>query len=181
MNPNPQSNQADMTPPAPADAPESFVDPRRRGDFQLRFYPSANGRDVSLAEVTGRNDRILIEFAGAYYEINRAYSRLLDARANPDSGQRRDEERKCLQAIEATLILRDRLEDQYAPFGVIADPVVKDGFTVDMKISFGNVDAAGKRRSEDYTITARVPIPLPGGVKFENLPIKIEGPGFNPE
>jgi len=45
----------------------------------------------------------------------------------------------------------------------------------------GNVDAAGRRRSEGYTITARVPIPLPAGINFEDLPIKIEGPGINPE
>jgi hypothetical protein len=73
------------------------------------------------------------------------------------------------------------LEDRYAPLGVIVEPVVEGGFTVNLIISFGNVDAAGRRRSEAYTITARVPIPLPEGIRLEDLRVKIEGPGINPQ
>lgn len=130
---------------------------------------------------TERDDRLVLEFLAAYYDLNCAYARLLEARQAPASPARTEAERKCLQAIEALLIVRDRLEDQYAPFGVIADPVVKDGFTVNVKISSGNMDAAGHRRSELYTITARVPVPLPKGATFENLSIRVEGPGINPE
>jgi len=43
------------------------------------------------------------------------------------------------------------------------------------------LDATGRRRSELYTLTAYVPIPLPTGTKLEDLPLKIEGPGFNGE
>jgi hypothetical protein len=93
----------------------------------------------------------------------------------------RQVEIECLQEIEKVLIVIDGLEDCYAPFGVIAEPVVKRGFIVDLKVSFGNVDAAGRRRSDLYTITARVPIPLPEGIKLKDLPIKIEGPGIDPE
>jgi hypothetical protein len=63
--------------------------------------------------------------------------------------------------------------------GVITDPVVKDGFTVDLRIQFGNVDAGGRRRTDAYTLTAFVPIPMPEGAKFEDVQMKIEGPGFN--
>ena len=50
-----------------------------------------------------------------------------------------------------------------------------------MKVSFGNRDAKGRRRSDIYTLTAFVPVPLPKGTKFEELPLKIEGPGFDSE
>ena len=55
---------------------------------------------------------------------------------------------------------------------------MKDGFAIDVKFSFGNVDATGRPRSDLYTITAYIPIPLPPGTKFEELPIQIEGPGI---
>jgi hypothetical protein len=156
-------------------------DPRSRSGFLSHYYPSANGKPAPPADSTERNDLIMLEFLAAYYEINREYARLLEVRKEPESPERSAAERERLQAIESVLILRDGLEDRYAPFGVIAEPVVKDGFTVDLKVSFGNVNAAGKLRSELYTITAYVPIPWPKGVKIEDLPIQVEGPGISAE
>jgi hypothetical protein len=168
-----------MSPESPCSA--AFDDPRSRSDFRPQHYPRVNSQDAPLPDAKERNDRMKLEFAAAYYALNGGYAGLLEARSRPDAQERREAEKQCLQAIEQILILRDRLEDQYAPFGVIAEPVVQDGFTVDMRISFGNVDAAGRRRSEEYTLTAQVPIPWPKRIRFEDLPIRIEGPGINPE
>jgi len=154
-------------------------DPRSRNGFVPHFYPSANNKAAPPVDAAEQNDRIMLEFLAAYYEINRGYARLLEVREKPDSPERNEAERECLRAIENTLIRRDGLEDRYAPFGVIAEQVVKEGFTVDLRVSFGNVDAAGRRRSDLYTITAYVPIPLPKGAKLEDLPIQIEGPGIS--
>jgi hypothetical protein len=156
----------------------AFEDPRRRSDFQPQYYPRANGKDAPPVDVVERNDHILLEFVAAYYDLNCRHSRLLEARAKGSSAARTQAEIECLQEIEKALIVIDGLEDCYAPYGVIAEPVVKRGFTVDMKVSFGNVDAAGRRRSDLYTITACVPIPLPTGINLKDLPIKIEGPGI---
>jgi len=161
--------------------PGGLDDPRLRPDFRQEFYPYVNGREAGPADASEKNERIALEFAAAYYDLNAGYERLLQARSRPDSPERRENEKKCLQSIDAILIVRDRLEDHYAPFGVIADPVVKDGFTVNVKLSFGNVNAAGRRRSELHTLTACVPIPLPEGINFEDLPIQIEGPGIHPD
>jgi hypothetical protein len=120
-----------------------------------------------------------LEFVAAYYALNCEHARLVALRSQPDSIARRIDEKKLLQEIERLLIARDQLEDFYAPFGVIAEPVAKDGFTVNLKISFGNVDAFGKLRSDCYTITACVPIPMPEGINFDELLI-IEGPGICP-
>ena len=159
----------------------AFEDPRRRHDFVPQFYPKANGRDAPAVDAAGQNDRIVLQFLAAYYHLNCQYSRLVEVRNQAASLDRTEAERNCLQEIEKGLILRDSLEDRYAPFGVIADPTLRHGVTVNVKVSFGNRDATGRRRSDLYTLTAYVPIPLPTGTKLEDLPLKIEGPGFNGE
>ena len=170
-----------MTPTPETDVRSDSQDPRSRNDFLPQHYPSANGKEAPQIGAAAQNDRIQLEFLAVYYELNCEYSRLLEVRKRPDSQQRNEAEREQLKEIEKVLVLRDGLEDRYAPFGVIAEPVVKEGFTVDLKVSFGNVDAAGRRRSDLYTITAYVPIPLPKGAKIEDLPIQIEGPGISTE
>jgi len=168
-----------MTPTPETDERSGFQDPRSRSDFLPQHYPRANGKEAPPIDAAAQNDRIVLEFLAVYYELNSESSRLLEVRKRPDSQQRSEAERERLQAIEKVLILRDGLEDRYAPFGVIAEPVVQEGFTVELKVSFGNVDAAGRRRSDLYTITAYVPIPLPKGAKVEDFPIRIEGPGIS--
>ena len=159
----------------------TFEDPRRRADFLAQFYPTANGKGALPPDSVGQNERIVLEFLAAYYDLNCQYSRLLEVRKQPGSPARDEAERKCLQEIEKVVIVRDGLEDRYAPFGVIAEPTVRGGFTVNLRMSFGNVDAVGRCRSDLYTLTAYVPIPLPEGMKFEDLPLKIEGPGIDSE
>jgi len=170
-----------MTATTKTDVQNGLQDPRSETGFRPSFYPRANGKDAPPVDSAAQNDRIILEFLAAYYQLNCEYFRLLNVREQPDSQGRSEAERERLQAIEKVLILRDGLEDRYAPLGVVVEPAVKEGFTVDLKISFGNVDAAGRRRSDFYTITAFVPIPLPKGVKIEDLPIQIEGPGISTE
>ena len=161
--------------------PGPFEEPRTRTDYDPRYYPRVNGQDAPPPDATERNDCIKLQFLAAYYDLNCAHAMLLEVRNQPQSDERRAAEKKSLQAVDRLLIVRDQLEDEYAPFGVIADPIVKDGFTVNLEISFGNVDAFGRSRSEGYTVTAFVPVPLPAGAALEDLPIQIEGPGINPE
>ena len=156
-------------------------DTRTRADFQPAHYPRVNGQSAPPLGARERNDRIKLEFLAVYYGLNCQHARLLELRTQSNLGQKSGEERMALQTVERWLITRDELEDRYAPFGVIAQPVVNDGFTVDLKISFGNVDAAGRLRSEMFTLTTTVPIPLPGGIRFKDLAVRIEGPGINPE
>jgi hypothetical protein len=158
-----------------------FADPRQRSDFQPQYYPRANRKDVPPADTMERNDRVLIQFAAAYYSLNCEYSRLLAVRKRKGSAERDRAERECLQAIETALRFRDELEDYYAPFGVIVEPIVKCGFTSDLKVSFGNVDASGRQRLDLYTISAHIPIPLPSGVNLRDVPVQIHGPWMDSE
>ena len=157
-----------------------MTDPRGLQDFAPQHYPRVNGGEPPSPGAAEQNDRIKVEFAAAYYALNCEHARLVALRTQPDSAERRTDEKKLLQKIERLLITRDALEDFYAPFGVIAEPIVNGGFTVDLNISFGNVDAFGRLRSDCYTITACVPIPMPEGINFDELPVTIEGPGIPP-
>jgi hypothetical protein len=167
-------NQIKTPPASPA-----FEDPRTRSDFGAKYYPKANRREAPALDTTGRNDRVILEFLAVYYELNCQYAALLQVRKKPKSLQRTRAEDGHLKAIERILIARDRLEDLYAPCGVIAEPVIEKGFTIDVTFSFGNVDARGVPRSEFLKVTAYVPIPLPPGTQFRDLPLKIEGLGFS--
>ena len=158
----------------------AIEDPRNLPDFEPRYYPRTNGAEPPAPNAAEQNDRIKIEFAAAYYALNCAHARLVALRNRPDSAERRQKETDLLHEVERLLIARDALEDFYAPFGVIAEPVVREGFTVDVTISFGNVDAYGRLRSDCYTITACVPIPLQKKINFDELAITIEGPGLPP-
>jgi hypothetical protein len=156
-------------------------DPRTRRDFNPLHYPRVSGQDAPPLQATERNDHIKLAFLAVYYGLNCEYARLLECRARRASDQPASDEQEVLRAIEQLLVVRDQLEDQYAPLGVVAEPVVNDGFTVTLRISFGNVDAAGRRRSEMFTISTCVPVPLPESLQFEDLPITIQGPGIHPD
>src|SRR5688572_9309256 len=100
-------------------------DPRLRGDFVPEHYPRANGKDAPPLGAVEQNEVIILAFLAAYYELNRAYAHLLEARGRAPSPERSQAEREALEAIERTLILRDELEDHYAPRGVIVEPIAR--------------------------------------------------------
>jgi hypothetical protein len=141
----------------------SIDDPRGRSDFQSSHYPKANGKEAPPLDAQDRNDRIVLEFLSVYYALNCEHAKLRQVRNNTA------QERERLQAIEKVLIQRDGLEDKYAPFGVIAEPVVENGFTVDIKFTFGSVNAAGRLRGAPMISSSTIPIRLPPGVKLEDL------------
>jgi len=173
--------QTDMRTRQRSKSSGSVEDPRNSQDFVAHLYPKSNGGEAPAANAPGLNDRVVLQFLTAYYRINSQYARLRKVREQKASVPRDQREREALQAIEVALQHRDALEDRYAPYGVIAEAVVKDGFVVDVKFSFGNADATGRLRSDLYKITAYVPIPLPAGTDFGDLPVRIEGPGIEPE
>lgn len=151
-------------------------DPRSRHDFQQAFYPSANGKPAPRPDAEARNDRIMLEFLAVYYDLNRGHSKLLEVRQRVDSQECASAEADVLREIEKILIRRDDLEDRYAPFGVLVQPEVKEGFTVDISFRFGNADSRGKPRTDVYRLAAEVPIPLPPGAKLEDYIVDFEGP-----
>lgn len=145
-----------------------WFDPRKATDFNPRWYPKADGRDAPACDSTDPHDRIRLQFLAAYYELNRSYARLMQLRraAPKKPGTPQAGEAAALKQIEAILRRRDALEDRYACLGVIAEPVMQKGFTVDVTFSFGTERRATDIQGGGYS-SAYITIPLPAGVKLE--------------
>ena len=122
-------------------------------------FPTANGAASPPATADPGNDRIVAEFREAYFIINQCWAHLRQVRARPQEPAFARSERAALQAIENALRHRDELEDRYAPRGVIAEPIARDGFTVDLQFAFGSTDASGRYRSEPIISSAELALP----------------------
>ena len=165
-----------MNPPTPPQPDVAFQDPRSESGFQPQHFPRANGKAPPPVDAAKWEERVMIEFLAAYYELNRAYAALLRIRTRPQPSQAASEELECLQLLEGRLVRRDALEDRYAPAGVIAEPVNQEGFTVDVQFRFGSRDPVGRRRFDALTMAAYVPIPWPEEAGFGELPVRFEDP-----
>ncbi|HEY2951701.1 MAG TPA: hypothetical protein VGK40_03905 [Verrucomicrobiae bacterium] len=142
---------------------ESWRDPRTTRGFRPNWHPKADGREAPPVNAAGRHDRIRAEFLAIYYELNRAYARLRQGKRS--GGKAR--ELAALRQIETILRRRDALEDRFAPYGVIAEPVIHKGFTVEVKFSFGDVQSVANRKHGVLYSSAYITIPLPSGVKLD--------------
>ena len=139
---------------------EPAQDPRESADFVADYFPTANGQ-ADFKSADPRNERLVAEFQRAYYEINRRHRELLAVRADAASPDFPRRERTAMQAIEAALRARDELEDRCAPIGVIAEPLARDGFTYDLRFTFGSTDASGRYRSEPIVSSALLNFRIP--------------------
>jgi hypothetical protein len=109
-------------------------DPRIGSEFRPQFLPLSDLGDPPPVGTPQRNDCIRLEFLCAYYELNVAYARLLAAREDQFSEERSGIRRE----IERLQMIRDQLEDRYAPYGVIAEPAFARGFAVNVAFTFPN-------------------------------------------
>jgi hypothetical protein len=150
------------------------MDPREAPDFRAGLYPTANAKPAPPPGATEPHDQLMLEFLAAYWEINRAHARLLEVRAQAPS-ETQPQERAALQQIETALRHRDALEDFYAPYGIIAEPIMKDGSAMDIRFTFGDTDSAGQKRNQPRFSSAFITIPLPPGVTG-----KVRLPGEGP-
>ena len=156
-----------MSRPISSKRTDDLSEQRRGCGIQRSGYPTADGKSAPPRNSKDRNDRIKTEFLTAYYRLNRCYSRLLEIRGKQisDPARRQRNERTALQKIELALRLRDELEDQYAPYGIIAEPLMRNGFAIDVKFSFGSFRSRAQRNAQVLSSSAYIPIPLPTGVK----------------
>jgi len=139
----------------------------------MKYYPRADGKPAPARLSKDRNDRIKLRFLTAYCRLNRCYANLLVARSRKLSSPTRSElsERVALRQVERALRARDELEDKYACYGVIAEPVIDQGFTVDVRFSFGSARSKTQREGGGIYSSAYVSIRPPPGVKLNQLKI----------
>src|SRR6185503_16976276 len=107
----------------------SINDPRSQPNFHSSHFPRANGKEAPPAQTGDRNEKVVLEFLAVYYALNCEQAYLREVRKNTASPEQAAVERECFQSIEKILIQRDSLEDKYAPIGIIAEPVIENGFT----------------------------------------------------
>ena len=151
---------------SPHQATDDFGEPRIARGFVAKHYPKSDGSAAPPVDSTDRHDRIRLKFLATYYHLNQAYARLLEVRKQPNrkSARGQSAELAALRHVERILRQRDALEDELAPYGVIAEPIVENGFTVDVKFSFGSRPPGP---SGPFYSSAFITIPLPPGVKLE--------------
>src|SRR6266540_2558711 len=152
------------TPPIPE--PTLPRDPRKARGFVPVLYPTANGGGLPAAVAS---QSVVLEFLAAYYDINARATELQRVRQAPGYRSGNPAERTALQGLEIALRRRDELEDRNAPRGVIAEPVMRDGITRDVRFTFGHINAAGNTRSQQIVSSTFLSIPLPPGVRVEDL------------
>ncbi|MCI0539602.1 MAG: hypothetical protein L0Z50_30700 [Verrucomicrobiales bacterium] len=133
-----------------------FIDPRWEKDFSPSLYPKADGALAPSPESGDRDDRIKVEFCAVYYRLNLLHAQLTEMRKN--AGDSDGDRRACdlMGEIEKHLRLRDELEDRYAPYGVIAEAIAKDGFTVEIKFTFGDRTVLREQRTRLISSTALI-------------------------
>lgn len=136
------------------------LDPRLSPGFVAPLFPSANGAPPS-ASADPRNDEVVMAFLAAYYELNVRWMELRSVRGRAGEPGFPQDERKALQAIEAALRQRDELEDRYAPYGIIAEPIMEDGMARDLQFTFGSVNLAGRFRAQPIVSTANLSFQVP--------------------
>lgn len=98
-----------------------FEDPRLRPGFNPRLWPLCNGKPAPGPGAPGLHQRRCLEFLAAFYHLNVANQRLLDARktrASPRLIKSR------LDAVASATAALEALEDRYAPVGFFGEPVV---------------------------------------------------------
>jgi hypothetical protein len=140
--------------------PDPIVDPRVHPDFIPSLFPLANGA-APVASADPRNDQVVLAFLAAYYELNVRWNELRELRSRPDQPDFGHCERTTLQGIETALRRRDELEDRFAPFGIIAEPVLKDGIALDIQFTFGSVNAAGRFRAQPVVSSGNLTFTIP--------------------
>jgi hypothetical protein len=103
-------------------------------DFHPQFLPLSDLNNPPSKDSTNPNDLIRWKFLSVYHGLNLAYAKLLAAGRGADLA----EQHQWKLRLEELTQTRDRLEDQYAPYGVIAEVTFEKGFAVNIAFTFPN-------------------------------------------
>lgn len=142
-------------------------DPRLTNDFDPALFPTADGLPLPPTVSDERDDKIKFDFCTVYYHLNILHAQLSRMRKNPADLASGEHEREILLKMEKYLRRRDELEDRFAPCGVIAEAQAKDGFTVNIKFTFGDHNILREQRSKLIKSSAMI---------FFDEPLKEESP-----
>ncbi len=121
-----------------------------------------------LRNATGANPELLEEmtreFVAAYRNINQCVRELRSAQTASEFSRGRVH--TAQQGVERAILARDALEDRYARKGMIATPIVRDGFIREVELS---VPQASAGEPEVLTLCFPVRRPSKHGGKRRRL------------
>jgi hypothetical protein len=108
--------------------PNPFSDPRLLPDFDPACLPTCDGDALPHRESKDPHDQCMIEFAAAYYAMNRAQALFERAQQLDDGAAMKaaDEQRR------AACRARDALEDRLALIFFFAQPIMRGEWYVDL-------------------------------------------------
>jgi len=127
------------------------------------LYPACDGKPWTNGQRAKGGEKVKQQFLEAYFRINLAYARLMAYRKKRHSQLPTTVERSLLQQIERAILDREAVEDRHASRGVVATPIYRDGFTVDLLFTHAH-------RGRGCSIiasssSARLIIALPAGLR----------------
>jgi hypothetical protein len=126
-------------------------DPPNNTSLGPSLFPFCDGGPPPIPSEDPASARKL-DFLGIYYQINCCAQRLLETRKRSDPIA----ERAALQLMEKALLARDALENECAPYGVAASPVMVNGFIADVRFS-----APTAPLRQPSTVSMRFAVPPP--------------------
>jgi hypothetical protein len=137
----------------------------KAGRSDASLYPQARGRLWDPNKPSPEGDRVQRQFLDAYFRINKAYAKLVALRTQWDSRPPKAAERALLRKIEQALVAREALEDRHACRGLIATPVYRDGFAVEILFSDAHAAHENGRVLGASSSSVRFAIPLPAALR----------------
>jgi hypothetical protein len=98
-----------------------FLDPRLGSNFKPGLWPLCNGLAAPKTGSKGLFERRCLEFLAAFYRVNVANHRLIEARKARAS---KKIIKTRLDAVASATTDLESLEDRYAPIGFFGEPVM---------------------------------------------------------
>ncbi len=143
-------------------------DIRKESDFNPALFPICDGKPFAFADAQQGLGQIKLSFLSAFYRTNQAYARLVAHRKRKRVVTWHAQERTILLAIEQVLRAREALDDRYAPRGIIAAPVYRNGFCVEVRFQHPGLPSSQPvviLSSASRFITFKLPTRLAGSRK----------------
>lgn len=130
-------------------------DPRLSWDFVPGLFPLCDGKPAASPDTKDRQEKRKIEFAAAYYELNRCLEQRRKAIVDSDQSGADT----LLEHYHGAVNYRDKLEDLYSPEGFYAEAELDGLITVNLVFHY----ARKRRRTKagDGSQCFRLFIPMP--------------------
>jgi len=132
---------------------------------ETKYLPACDGGPWPDVGTLDAVDRQKLEFLALYYQLNRFHGILGEIRHLPGSGA---DVTKVIASLHEIIRLRDALEDQCAPYGFDAEPVMSGSFAMNVVFRHARLGFLENHR-RSHPQVARIQVPVPPGIRDVSL------------